>query len=282
MIKIDKVNVKYMSNVILITLMSFSSCIDATKMTSLKDFKSNKKTSILNFSQKKNNDFYLISNKHINRIVTPFEEPSLKIDSFSDLKYKTSDNVIYLATPLSMKGKILAGFVTEKGDESNAIRFMFRPESLPPQEIQLKNRTYLANSTNKIAQRFESSHPRQNTIMAVLKKLAFQELPEGYLVTNPSSKYIPTCQQKGLEFDFFRGQLVSGGDYMVAIGTIKNQTKEKITFNEKNCYSNDVVAVAAYPNTKLSVHEVSEVFVMFYQKNHQDNKKTRQSLIGGL
>ncbi|GMQ49675.1 TraK domain-containing protein [Vibrio sp. 10N] len=224
-------------------------------------------------------EVHVISNSHVNRIVTPFVNPSLKMDSVGGVVYKQQDNVIYLSTGKGNRNDI-AAFVTEKGDETVAIPVVLKPKAIGPQQIEIGSTHSF--SSNAMAQRFERSYPRDQTIERVLNELGKGDLPEGYSLRGVSATYLPKCTQSGLIFDFYRGQLASGGDYVVSIGTVKNSSKSVIEFKENNCGSNDVIAVASYPKTVLKPNQVSEVFVMFYRnKPSVGVKRDRKSLIGG-
>lgn len=222
-------------------------------------------------------DVYVISNKHVNRIVTPFEEPSIVIDDIPDTSHETKGSVIYLATKVS--GIDISGFISEKGDENSAVRVIFKPMPLPPQEVVLKGQRSFGS---KIAREFEQSNPRNSTITQVMATLASGNLPEGYSLNSPMLKYIPKCQQDGLVFNFFNGQLASGGDYVVSIGTVHNITDHVIPYNVSNCFDTEgVVANSSYPHELLKPNQKSEAFVMFYREKPTVNQEPkRYSLLG--
>lgn len=224
-------------------------------------------------------EVHTISNSHVNRIVTPFVNPSLKMDSVGGVAYKQQENVIYLSTTKGNTNNI-AAFITEKGDEGVAIPVVLKPMPVGPKQIQIGASNSFSGSA--MAQRFERNYPRDETIERVLHELGKGELPVGYSLRGVSAKYLPKCAQNGLTFDFYRGQLASGGDYVVSIGTVRNSSKRVIEFKENNCRTSDVVAIASYPETELKPNQVSEVFVMFYRnKPSVEVKRARKSLIGG-
>lgn len=225
-------------------------------------------------------EVHVISNSHVNRIVTPFVNPSLKMDSIGGVAYKQQENVIYLSTSKDNRNDI-AAFITEKGDESYAIPVVLKPTLIGPQEVHVGTLTN-ASTGSALAQRFERSYPRDETIERVFHTLGQGELPDGYSLRNVAANYLPKCSQTGLTFDFYRGQLASGGDYVVTIGTVRNSSPRRIEFKENNCYAEGVVAVTSYPLTQLEPNELAEVFVMFYRdKPSVQPQRTRKSLIGG-
>ncbi|ELA9367464.1 type-F conjugative transfer system secretin TraK [Vibrio parahaemolyticus] len=226
---------------------------------------------------KKLSSFYVISENHVNRIVTPFSNPSIKLDNVGGVSYQAKDNVLYLATTTKQP---IAAFITENGDESAAIKVVLKPESVPPQEIVL-NGASLANGS-QLARTFERSNPRTKSITNIMAMLVKGDIPLGYQEKEVNAQYIPHCEQNGLVFDFYRGQHYSGGDYVVSIGTVKNTSSQMIEFTENHCYERGVVAVAAHPTLQLLPNQRTEVFVM-YNRNKPYSRQSvgRQSLLQG-
>ncbi|NGZ66613.1 hypothetical protein G6Z92_06385 [Vibrio aestuarianus subsp. cardii] len=226
---------------------------------------------------KKHSPLYVISDNHVNRIVTPFSNPSIKLDNVGGVSYQAKDNVLYLATTTKQN---IAAFITENGDESAAIKVVLKPESVPPQEIVL-NGNNLANGS-QLARTFERSNPRTKSITNIMAMLVKGDIPLGYQEKAVDVQYIPNCQQQGLVFDFYRGQHYSGGDYVVSIGTVENTSSQMIDFTENNCYEKGVVAVAAHPTLQLLPNERTEVFVMYHRNKPQSRQSSgRQSLLVG-
>lgn len=225
--------------------------------------------------QKQEACLFVISAKHVNRIVTPFENPSVKMDNIGGVAYKAKDNVLYISTTSPQP---IAGFITESGDESNAIKVILKPMSIGPQEIVLGQ----SSGGSEVARKFERSSPRSRTITEVISTLAKGKLPAGYQIGPVNAGYIPECSQAGMSFDFFKGQFVSGGDYVVSIGTVKNESKDILKFTENSCYKDGVIAVSAYPSLKLLPSQKSEVYVMYYRnKPVSTATPARKSLLGG-
>ncbi|EJM7154749.1 type-F conjugative transfer system secretin TraK [Vibrio sp. 1733] len=227
-------------------------------------------------SENKEQGLYVISNRHPNRIVTPFKKPSLKIDKSEGITHSVRGNVVYLATKLNTN---IGGFITESGDESAAIDVVFKPMPVPPQEVVLKGGI---KGGSEIARRFERSSPRTESIVSIMSGIATGNLPAGYQVENVNASYLPKCQQLELSFDFYNGQFVSGGDYVVSIGTVVNKSSRPVKFKENLCYEEGVVAVVAYPTYQLMPKQKSEVLVMYHRvKVPAKAERKRQSLLGG-
>lgn len=256
-----------------LALSCLSTTVVATEMAKYPNSNSISSTKV----QKKQSDIYIISNRHVNRIVTPFKHPSIKLDNVGGVAYKTKENVLYLSTTSDQP---VGGFITDKFDESVAIKVMFKPVPSVSQEIILNDAQ--TNSGSMIARKFERASPRTDTIKEVMATLAKGGLPLGYTSQHVNGAYLPSCNQNGLKFDFFNGQFVSGGDYVVSIGVMTNDSSQPIELKENNCYKDGVVSVAAYPSPQLLPSEKSEVYVMFYRnKPVSQAAPQRRSLLGG-
>lgn len=218
---------------------------------------------------------FTISNYHINRIVTPFKNPSIKLDSVEGVAFKQKGSVIYISTNSSRN---IGAFITEKGDESNAINLILEPKRLPPKEIILSGGRFNANI---VARKFERSLPRTKTIKAVLSGIAKGEIPTGYVQESVNAMYLPVCSQDGLNFDFYSGQFFSGGDYVVSVGVVKNTSSKIIELKENKCFREGIVAISAFPKTTLGPNDKAEVFVMFQRErvSYKETRSTRKSLI---
>jgi conjugal transfer pilus assembly protein TraK len=222
----------------------------------------NSKTSSAPVSGNENQakELFVISSIHVNRIVTPFKNPSLKLDSVSGTTFKQIDNVLYLSTTSTSN---IGGFITEQGNESSAIRVVLNPQPVGPKEIVLEGTNLSGGS--EIARQFERSSERTDTLVNISTFMALGKLPEGYQSKAVNAYYFPSCQHNGLNFDFVNGQFFSGGDYVVSVGVVTNTTSQIIEFKENNCYREGVAAVSSYPTTTLLPNEKSEVYVTFYR-----------------
>lgn len=214
-----------------------------------------------------------ISDKHINRIITPFKNPSLKMDSVENISYKLIDNVIYLST--SNKQPI-GLFVTEKGDELTSVKLLLVPRTIAPQEIVLDELTNVFSSLS--AKQFERSQPHVDKIKNVLTDLAKYNIPQGYSMGNANGYYMPACNQLGLTFNFHDGQHFDGGDYVVSVAVVKNESPIDIEIKETNCIDRRIVGIAAYPRVMLKPNSKTELFVMMRKEQIEAIQK-RQSLV---
>lgn len=222
-------------------------------------------------------ELHIVSNRHINRIVTPFNVPSIALDDVSGVTSKPKGNVLYLSTT---NDNPIAAFITEKDDESSAIRVVLKPMPVGPQEVVLMG---MNNGSNAIAKRFEQASSRTEMIIQAMTGIATGNLPLGYRVESVNPDYMPYCAQIGFSFDFANGQFISGGDYVVSVGVASNTSDKAMNLRENFCYQDGVVAVSFYPNPTLNANEKAEVLVMYHRdkKVHSQSGESRKSLLGG-
>lgn len=217
---------------------------------------------------------------HLNRIVTPFDEPM--VTTTSDATTEIRENVVYVATegeaPVTM-------FITQKGNESKALSLTMVPRRIPPREIFLKMAGGMLMPgmfSNSKAERWEESQPYVETIRGVFRKMALGEVPQGYTMNKtPKSQALLACSQTGLSFDFANGQILMGHHLMVLVGVATNVSSQPIEFKESLCGNWDVAAVAAWPLIVLEPGQKTEVYVAKKQKRGVAPVSKRPSLLRG-
>ncbi len=221
------------------------------------------------------NEIVQIAQNHLNRIVTPFDNP--KVTSSSPATTEARDNVIYIgssnSTPITL-------FITEKGSEDLALSLTLIPKKIPPREIFL----ILNNQNNKTkmtksAKKWEESQPYISSLESILKSLALNQLPKGYALTNQDTESLPFCRQTGLKFNFKSGQTVLGHHFIIHIGVTENTSPIAIEFIESTCGDWDIAAVAAFPRVALNPGEQTEVYVIQKRNYKREIKMTRPSLL---
>ena len=224
------------------------------------------------------NEIVQVAVSHLNRIVTPYDNP--KVTTSSQATTEVRDNVVYIGTtnesPLTL-------FITEMGSEEQALSLTLIPKKIPPREIFLNLPKTQGNEirVTKKAAKWEKSQPYLITIESLLKGLALGELPSGYSFLKVASGVLPVCRQTGIEFDFKAGQTVTGHNLVVHIGVAKNTSPEPIEFVEDTCGAWDVAAVAAYPRNALEPGEMTEIYVAKKKHYRKEIKVDRPSLLRG-
>ncbi|MCG7878164.1 MAG: type-F conjugative transfer system secretin TraK [Candidatus Thiodiazotropha endolucinida] len=219
---------------------------------------------------------------HLNRIITPFENPLIKGSMIKTDSVKTdiNGNVVYIA---STSNHPISLFITESGDETIALSITLVPHHIPPREITLKlkdNINIQLDTQYKQAMQWEQSQPLYNTIESLLRILALKQIPPGYKLYSENAAD-HHCKQTGLRFSFSNSQLIKGHDLMVIIGVATNTSPHPIEFQEYHCGNWDVVAVSSYPYSAIDPGENTEIFIVkrIINNNVKEHNIKRQSLL---
>lgn len=222
------------------------------------------------------NEIVKVAVTHLNRIVTPYEEPV--VTTTASVEPEIRDNVIYIATPDETP---LTLFITEKGSEEQALSLTLIPRQIPPREIFLT----LAKGkdthpvVSRKAEQWEKSQPYLLTIQNVFRAVALGAVPSGYTLAQPTPEVWPTCWQTGLKFDFTHGQVLMGHNLVVHVGVAENIAPSSIEFMENTCGNWDVAAAAAFPRNVLDPGEKTEIYVARKRHYQQEIKVERPSLL---
>lgn len=228
------------------------------------------------------NQMIYIAQNHINRIVTPFENPLVRTST--DAKTNVERNVVYLATsgtaPVTM-------FIADSEDEATAISLTLIPQKIPPIEIRTTIKRHLVNGmraaglVSQKAKRWEDA-PLLDLVKRTMRTIALQKVPDGFSIRKVDTVMdsAPQCIQQGLSFNFKQGQVLEGNETRVFIGVVRNTSKKRIEIIEKKCAGNDTIGVTAWPRVFLKPNAVSEIYVMQSTVQQQGDHIDRPALIG--
>jgi len=222
------------------------------------------------------NEIVKVAISHLNRFVTPFENPEIKTQA-SRYTSEISDNVVYFGTDTEEPVTI---FIKEKGSEDQAISLTLIPLKIPPREITLKfpeSSQFNFVGTTK-AKRWEEAQPYIATIEQMLKAVALSEIPKGYKISQPTGE-LPGCRQTGLNFDFKNGQTLVGSHFDIQVGVATNVTNTPIEFVNDTCGDWNVAAVSAFPRQVLNSGEQTEVYVVVKKDQQKATTQKRKSLV---
>lgn len=235
---------------------------------------------------------------HPNRIVTPFSSPDITSTTLSSgsqggEKDKCGevcikDNVIYIATN---KENPVTMFITEKGSEAQALSLTMVPRRIPPREVFVKLDSSFAGSmggfraaSNSKAEAWETSQPYIETIRTLFRKLALNEIPQGFTMTATPRELAakaPRCSITGLSVDFTSGQYMAGHNLNVYVGVARNDSQDLVEFRESQCASWNTAAITSWPLKVLEPGQRTEVYVAVKQGHAPSSQSQRPSLIGG-
>lgn len=228
------------------------------------------------------NELVPVAVSHLNRIVTPFGEPS--VNTTSNATITIEENVVYVATSTEVPVTL---FITQEGSQARALSLTLVPRKIPPRElfIELEGGAQVAGLIgNPKAERWETSQPYVDTLRTIMRSLALGDIPQGYTFHDTQAGTpMPSCQQPGMNFRFAGGQTMVGHRLTVNIGVATNVSGQPLEFLEQSCGNWDVAAVAAWPNNVLAPGEGTEVYVIRRVETGrpQPAGNTRPSLLGG-
>lgn len=226
------------------------------------------------------NEIIPISTGHPNRFTTPFENPRIRTTSSAQIEVSGRD--MYISS--RDEGRPIALFIHDRDNRDLTLSVTLVPQRIPPVDMELKiNQDFLmgASGSNMLvvpdrAKAWEESSPYVDALRNLMREVASGSTPSGYALSSAQfSPTIPSCYQNGLHFDFANGQIMDGNRLQIAVGVIENVSNEVIEFREPACASDDVRAVAAWPNPLLAPGQKSEVFVI--RSVHQPNSVNRNA-----
>lgn len=227
---------------------------------------------------------------HLNRIVTPFDNPIVQTVSSAQIKVK--ENVIYVSTesesPVTM-------YITPKDDEGVAISLTLAPRKVPPIQANLVIGEALSGSGGATsgargpssygrysgqAKKWEENQPYMDSIKGIMRALALGQIPKGYSIGKAGrNDSVPACYQSGISFDFSGAQVVMGHNFKVVVGVARNAAREPVMFDETSCTHPTLAATAVWPRNMLEPGDATEVYVVTRVGEPQAEESTRPSLL---
>ena len=222
-----------------------------------------------------------ISNGHVNRLVTPFENPNIATTNSANIEVRK--NIIYVG---SVSTAAITLFITEKGEEGESIGLTLVPKKIPSREVRLSFKGYQGKArslaSTQRAKKWEESQPYIDTLKKAFRGIALGEVPRGYVMdTTDPSQQLPSCQQKDLWFRFDEGQTITGHNIVMLIGLAKNNTTRPIEFKPESCGDWNVMAVSSFPHTVLESGQKTEVYVAMKRYVEKPVSLERPSLLDG-
>lgn len=224
---------------------------------------------------------------HLNRIVTPFEDPIVQTVTGATTKVK--NNVVYVATdnetPVTM-------YITPKDDESLALSLTLAPQKVPPIEANLvldESHGTQGKSLGGLgarrhysgaARKWEESQPYMDSIRGIMRALALNKLPKGYSLAKLSpGDTVPACYQEGLDVDFSRSQVMLGHNFQVLVAVASNVTNQPLLVDETACTHPTLAAASVWPNNLLEPGMKTEIYIVLRVGEEQTDDSQRPSLL---
>ena len=215
---------------------------------------------------------------HYNRIVTPYDTPF--VQTVSDAIIEPHENVLYVAS--DQEYPVTLYITPDAGDESHAISLTLQPAAIPPVEARLKlpGTTGSVYRSKKKAEKFETGHPYTEAIKKMLRSVALGQVPEGFgLGPLQAGDMVPFCDQRGMSYEFLKGQYLRGHHFHISVGTIQNTSGKLLEVDETACINGQIAAVATWPYTYLEPGQTAEIYVVLRKDLEPAPTTIRESLL---
>ena len=210
------------------------------------------------------NELIPIAVDHLNRLVTPFDNPV--VTTTSQATTSTKGKIVYVATadetPVTL-------YVTPGDNQDIALSLTLIPKRIPAREIHLsldkdtyKVLTKLQQQTTTAAGKpADKEQEYITTLKKLFRGLGLQKTPPGFSLRDPSHAEGIHCQQDRVQIR--TGQLLEGQDMVILVGVARNTGATSIEFDERSCATSkdEVLAIAAWPKVVLGPGETTELYV---------------------
>lgn len=215
---------------------------------------------------------------HLNRIVTPFDQPQVR--TVSKAQIQIHDKVVYVATEEEVP---ITLFITPNGKESPALPLILAPRKIPPREIRLR----LPEAEEKALRLQEMAPdpargedlPYVANVKSIMKDLAKGRVPAGFAMRDLLPEDRVQCFQDGLKTRV--GQVMEGPGMVLHVAVLSNTESREVELDEARCVApGNPVAVAAWPKVRLAPGEAAELFVLS-RKEETPKESVRPSLLDG-
>jgi conjugal transfer pilus assembly protein TraK len=229
------------------------------------------------------NELMPIAVGHLNRLVTPFDNPV--VTTTSQATTSTQGKIVYVATadetPVTL-------YITPGDNQDIALSLTLIPKRIPAREIHLSLDQETYKRLTQWQQRTKDSSEKPanqeqdyiTTLKQLFRALGLQKTPAGFSLRDPSQTEQIQCHQDRVRIH--TGQLLEGQDLLIFVGVARNTGVIPIEFDERACASiqDEVLAVAAWPKVVLGPDESTELYVAVRRKD-EAAITVRPSLLNG-
>ena len=232
------------------------------------------------------NVLFGVAQDHLNRIITPFKKPV--IETTSNATTSVKGNVVYVAPDSNAP---IGFFIHDAGDQENAISVTMVPAAIPPISVTLDLVGYVPSKDQDVVQvqgntgvakGWETDQPFTDTVKSLFKTIADGRVPDGFSFSqvNGATPLMPRCAMGSLHIE--PKQVMTGFniDTVVALVTTLSPIEQDI--NETGCKGTSVLAVAAWPRTKLGPGQSTELYIAVQAPPADPTDSPRPSLVSGV
>ena len=217
------------------------------------------------------NELIPIAIGHLNRLVTPFDNPV--VTTTSQATTSSKGKIVYVATadetPVTL-------YITPGDNQDIALSLTLIPKHIPAREIHLsldkdtyKVLTKLQQQATSSGKSVDKEQDYITTLKKLFRDLGLQKTPPGFSLRDPGKTEHIHCQQDRVQIR--TGQLLEGQDLVILVGVARNTGTTSIEFDERACATteNEVLAVAAWPKVVLGPNESTELYVAIRRSAEQ-------------
>ncbi len=224
-----------------------------------------------------------IGRDRLNRIVTPFAELRVKLAQDEATRAETEGSVLYLTTTLDEPVSL---YLYDARDPLNALSLVFVPKATMPIDLTIRVDEFSKRSDSiattaraEAPAPAERDEPYVTRIMSLFKELASGRVPAGYgLRETTGAVGMPACDMPGLQIE--PAQVIEGNGIVTYVGRVTNVTFAPIEVRETGCAGDGILAVAAWPSTRLQPRQSSELYIAV-RRDEGAGSSFRPSLVGG-
>jgi len=211
------------------------------------------------------NELMPIALGHLNRLVTPFDNPV--VTTTSQATTRTQGKIVYVATadetPVTL-------YITPGDNQDIALSLTLIPKRIPAREIHLSldKDTYQVlaklqqQATAASGKPLDKEQDYITTLKKLFRDLGLQKTPAGFSLRDPSQAESIHCQQDRVQIR--TGQVLESQDMLILVGVARNTGLLPVEFDERACATTqaEVLAVAVWPKVLLGPKEATELYVV--------------------
>lgn len=232
------------------------------------------------------NVLFGVAQDHLNRIITPFKKPV--IETTSNATTSVKGNVVYVAPDSDAP---IGFFIHDAGDQENAISVTMVPAAIPPISVTLDLVGYVPSKDQEVvevqgntgvAKGWETDQPFTDTVKSLFKTIADGRVPDGFTFSqvNGATPLMPRCAMGSLRIE--PKQVMTGFNIDAVVALVTNLSPIEQDINETGCKGTSVLAIAAWPRTRLGPGQSTELYIAVQAPPADPTDSPRPSLVSGV
>ena len=210
------------------------------------------------------NQVIQVSTGHLNRFITPFENPAIETSDLDSDQTRINGHVVLISVKEQGPATL---FIRPKGKQQPALSLTLVAQPIPPRQVKLKLGDEHMQGGSRVsreqAREWEKSQPYENTLRGLFIKLAKGRIQSGYNVRDPkpTDPRVACTGGPNIELDIAARQVIEGARIRVIVARVGNPTDQAIELREPGCYRKGVLAVATWPLPRIKSGEAVELFM---------------------